>query len=270
MATTTVKQITSAANADIKRLVTYRDKAKARRKDGLFLIEGTRLFLDTPEQYIREIYTASSFVPDAGIQEKIRRLTDTGVPAATVSDDVFRHVCDTVTPQGILCTASLPEAGIQDMLEEMPLILILDGIQDPGNLGTIFRSAAAAGATGIIMSRDTADITGPKAVRSTMSAIFRTPFYYTEDLTGEISLLKERGIRVFAAAADKEHIYSRMPWNTPCAVIIGNEGNGISDKVMAAADCPVSIPMRKDVESLNAAVAASILLFEAARWREEL
>ncbi|MBO5999132.1 MAG: RNA methyltransferase [Lachnospiraceae bacterium] len=270
MAPVPVKQITSAANADIKRLASYRDKAKARRKDGLFLIEGTRLFLDTPDQYIREIYTGSSFVPDESTREKLQRLTKGQVPAAVVSDDVFRHVCDTVTPQGILCTAALPEAGMKDMLDGMPLILILDGIQDPGNLGTIFRSAAAAGATGIIMSRDTADITGPKAVRSTMSAIFRTPYYYAEDLAGEIGLLKAKGLRVFAAAADKDHIYTRMPWNTPCAVIIGNEGNGISAKVMAAADCPVSIPMRKDVESLNAAVAASILLFEAARWREEL
>ena len=175
---------------------------------------------------------------------------------------------------GISPTRSRPRASyaLEDLLrgEWEPLVLILDGIQDPGNLGTIFRSAAAAGATGILMSRDTADITGPKAVRSTMSAVFRTPYRYSEDLPADIARLREAGLTVFAAAADRDNIYTRMPWNRACAVIIGNEGNGISAPVFAAADMPVSIPMHSDMESLNAAVAASILLFEAAARREGL
>ena len=268
------KQISSAANADVKRLVTYRDKARARKKDGLFLIEGTRLFLDTPEQYIEEVFVSSRLAGacPAAVEEKAAALSGKSIPVTELSDDVFRHITDTVTPQGVLCTVRQPAYALEDLLrgEWEPLVLILDGIQDPGNLGTIFRSAAAAGATGILMSRDTADITGPKAVRSTMSAVFRTPYRYSEDLPADIARLREAGLTVFAAAADRDNIYTRMPWNRACAVIIGNEGNGISAPVFAAADMPVSIPMHSDMESLNAAVAASILLFEAAARREGL
>ena len=151
-----------------------------------------------------------------------------------------------------------------------PLLLVLEDIQDPGNLGTIFRTAEAAGATGIVMSRGTVDIFHPKVVRATMSAVFRMPFYISNDLCAEISAFRERGIRSYAAHLGGKRAYDELPLSKGCAFLIGNEGNGLSEELTAQADEKIIIPMAGGAESLNAAMAAGILLFEAARQRRTL
>lgn len=148
-------------------------------------------------------------------------------------------------------------------------LLVLDNIQDPGNLGTIFRTAEAAGVTGVFLSRDCADIYNPKTVRSTMGAIFRQPFVYVEDLPGAISRMKEKGICVFAAHLQGERSYDREDYRKKTAFLVGNEGNGLRREVEEMADVRVRIPMAGRAESLNAAIAAGVLMFEVARQRRE-
>ncbi|MBR3188820.1 MAG: RNA methyltransferase [Lachnospiraceae bacterium] len=162
----------------------------------------------------------------------------------------------------------IQEAGGRDAAAgRAPLLLVLEDIQDPGNLGTIFRTAEAAGATGIIMSRGTVDLFHPKVVRATMSAIFRMPFYISNDLCSEVCALREKGIRSYAAHLGGKRIYDELPLTQGCAFLIGNEGNGLTEALTAQADEKIIIPMAGSAESLNAAMAAGILMYEAARQR---
>ena len=145
--------------------------------------------------------------------------------------------------------------------------MILENLQDPGNLGTILRAGEGAGITGVIMSRDTVDIYNPKVVRSTMGSAFRVPFLYTDDLPGTVRELKAGGIRLFAAHLEGRNNYEEEDYTGNTGFLIGNEGNGLTEELSAPADAWVKIPMAGKVESLNAAVAASILMFETARQR---
>jgi TrmH family RNA methyltransferase len=132
----------------------------------------------------------------------------------------------------------------------------------------MMRTAEAAGVTGVLMSRDTVDLFNPKTVRATMSAIFRVPFLYTDDLIDEIGRLREEdGIEVYAAHLRASRPYDEVDCRKPCAFLIGNEGNGLTEEAADAASGRVHIPMQGSIESLNAAMAAGILLFEAARQR---
>lgn len=147
------------------------------------------------------------------------------------------------------------------------LFMILENLQDPGNLGTIFRAGEAAGVDGILMNRQTVDIYNPKTIRSTMGSVYRVPFLYTDDLCGTIRMMKERGIEVYAAHLQADKYYDAYDYHRSCAFLIGNEGNGLSEEAAACAGTFLKIPMRGKVESLNAAVASSILLYEAFRQR---
>lgn len=264
-----MERITSVGNARIKRLVSLRQKARTRRETKSFVIEGIRLFLDTPDRFIREIYIDENYlseVHEAAILDRLSRHQ-----TFAVTPEVFAKVSDTVTPQGMLAVVSMPEYTADRILDggsqHSHLILLLEDIQDPGNLGTMFRTAEAAGADGIIMTGNTVDVFNPKVVRSTMSAVFRVPFVYTDDMAGTVRKLQERGIRVFAACLEDSADYAGADYSKSCAVLIGNEGSGLKRETIAAADSRIVIPMKGEIESLNAAVSAAVILFEAQRQR---
>lgn len=260
-----VDQITSAANARVKRLTALRKKAKQRKEEQAFLLEGERLYADTPREFIKEIYVTEEFLKD--------KLAGTEPENCTiVTPEIMQKISDTDTPQGVLCVAKMPSYKRKDLLGQAgqgaPLLLLLENIQDPGNLGTMMRTAEAAGVTGVLMSRDTVDLFNPKTVRATMSAIFRVPFLYTDNLIGEIKKLREEeGIAVYAAHLKASRPYDEVDCRKGLAILIGNEGNGLTDEAADAASARVHIPMQGSIESLNAAMAAGILLFEAARQR---
>ena len=276
--------ISSGSNPRIRKLIELQKKAKLRRETGLFVIEGSRLCADTPAQYIKEVYMTENRIRNAS--EKEKRLMQEH-PVTLVTEEAMAKAADTTTPQGILCVAKMPVYSRESLLGKTageaqeadkadgrgsacggaPLLLVLEDIQDPGNLGTIFRTAEAAGATGILMSRGTVDLFHPKVVRATMSAIFRMPFYISNDLCEEISVLRESGIPSYAAHLDGKRVYDELPLTQGCAFLIGNEGNGLSAELTAKADEKIIIPMAGGAESLNAAMAAGILVFEAARQR---
>ena len=265
-------KITSMTNPRIRRLVELSKNAKLRRETGLFIIEGTRLCMDTPERFLEEVYVTEDWLRTAAPAdaEKIQRFHP-----LILAEEVMAKAADTDTPQGILCAARMPVWTRQDLLggsdgTPAPLLLVLEDVRDPGNLGTIFRTAEAAGATGILMSRGTVDLFNPKVVRATMSAIFRMPFVISEDLIRDLGDLRERGIVSYAAHLRGKRPYDELPLTQGTAFLIGNEANGLSDSLTEAAAEKIIIPMAGGAESLNAAMAAGILLFEASRQRRVL
>ena len=175
---------------------------------------------------------------------------------------IQQSLCDAQAlshPQGILAVVRQKEYRIDD-ISDGELFIILDAIQDPGNLGTIVRTAEAAGAAAVIMNKGCADIYSPKVVRSTMGSIFRVPFIYTEDLICAVDKIKSYGAYVYAATLSGRNI-SEAKIKEKRAFIIGNEGNGISADILSLAAMEISIPMSGKVESLNAAVSAAILMY---------
>lgn len=259
--------ITSTANAKIKRLVNLKKKHKTREEEGIFLVEGIRMFREVPLGKLREVYVSESFY------RKERKVIDRVLDGSKIcpeilSDSVYAHVSDTKTPQGVLCLVEQMKYELEEVTDgQCPLLLVLDNLQDPGNLGTIVRTAEGAGVTGIILSRDCVDIYNPKVIRSTMGSVYRVPFCYTADLVGVLDVLKKDGICTCAAHLEGRRAYDEENYRKPCAFLIGNEGNGLREEVAEKASVYIRIPMQGQVESLNAAIAASVLMFEAARQR---
>lgn len=258
--------ITSSANAKVKNVMNLVKKAKVRKLSGLFVAEGLRIFREIPRDMIDSLFVSESFLKD----ESHRKLVE-GLSFEVVSDEVFNSMSDTQTPQGILALVRQFSYKIEDLQTKgsPAFLMILESIQDPGNLGTIIRAGEGAGVTGVIMDDATADIYNPKVIRSTMGSVCRVPFVYTNDLSGTLKNLKAKGVRLYAAHLEGRNNYEKEDYTVDTGFLIGNEGNGLTEETSALADALVKIPMMGKVESLNAAVAASILMFEAARQRRK-
>lgn len=255
--------ITSSANQQMKHLALLMKKARERKKEKVFVVEGMKMFLEAPEKSLVSVYVAESFLEKP---EHLKGLE--GHHYEIVKDSVFREVSDTQTPQGILAVVRMPEYTINDLLcEDRTHLLILDSVQDPGNLGTMVRTGEGAGITGIIMNRTTVDLFNPKTIRSTMGSIYRVPYLIAEDLPLLLHQLKEKGVDLYAAHLKGTASYDAFDYTKPCGFLIGNEGNGLSEEVAACAGSYLRIPMEGRVESLNAAVSAALLMYECRRQR---
>lgn len=244
-------------NNRIKELTALRDKSKARKENHTFIVEGLKMCLEAPRESILETYVTSGFE-----KQHIAQLS--GINYEVVEDKVFDRISDTKTPQGILSVIKQPEYSLESILKDGSLFVILEDIQDPGNLGTIMRTAEGAGADGIIMSKGCVDIFNPKTIRSTMGSVYRVPFVYTNDLSFAAEKIKACGIEIYAAHLKGKSCYDDIVYHK-AAFLIGNEGNGLRDETAALADTYIRIPMEGQVESLNAAVATSILMYEYRR-----
>ena len=261
--------ISSGSNPKIKQVIQWQNKAKERRNAGVFLTEGFKLYEEAPVPSVREVYISESAFEK--IQEKPELKTKLELTGwEVVTDEVFAKMSDTQTPQGILCILNRPEYTLEQMLEKRPpLLMILEDIQDPGNLGTIIRTGEGAGITGVIMTKGTVDLFNPKTIRATMGSIFRVPYLYTEKLDEVLRMLRERQIETYAAHLEGREYYDSFSYDKGTAFLIGNEGNGLRRKTADEADHYLRIPMEGQVESLNAAVAASLLMYEAHRQRSQ-
>ena len=260
--------ITSTSNKQVKYMKALLGSTKERASSGCFAAEGWRMVSETPAERIRLLLLSERFASGKTAQESllIRELSPDRV--FVVSDRVFDAISDTRTPQGIMAAVEMEKRSPEELLRaENALLVFLENLQDPGNLGTIVRTAECAGATGIIMSRGTADIYNPKTVRSTMGSLYRMPFAYTEDLPGVIRQARQQGIRVFAAHLEASENYTDKDYTGSCGFVIGNEGRGLTEETASAAEERIFIPMAGQAESLNAAVSAAILMYEALRQR---
>lgn len=263
--------ITSVQNQQIRHIIALNKRAKYRREHQCYLVEGEKIFSELPKEEIRAVYVSERYLAQA----EASGVGLPSVPFEVVSDKVFSQMSDTQNPQGILAVAVQKRYRLEDLLRSSsnpsakPLLMILENIQDPGNLGTILRAGEGAGITGVLMSRGTADIYNSKVIRATMGSLFRVPFLYTDALLETVEELKAAGVRMYAAHLRGQCVYDEADYVQGTAFIIGNEAAGLSEPLSAQADCLVRIPMCGRVESLNAAVAASLLGFEAARQRRK-
>lgn len=255
--------ITSTSNPQIKRLLQLQKKSKTRNEENVFVVEGLRMFVEVPEERVEKVYISESLYNRKKDELKLEKFS-----VEVLSDKVFQHVSDTKTPQGILCIVKQKKYQIESLLEvENPHFIVLDNLQDPGNMGTIVRTAEGAGVTAVFMSKDCVDIYNPKTIRSTMGSIYRMPFLYVEDVLELLEIFREKGVKTYAAHLEGKNSYDKEDYRSGTAILIGNEGNGLRQEVAENADIRVQIPMHGQVESLNAAIAASILMFEVCRQR---
>jgi RNA methyltransferase, TrmH family len=258
--------IISSGNAQVKNLLQLQKKAKVRKEQGVFVVEGLKMFEEAREAGV----LIKAYLSETFFQEKFRIDPDffPDLDYEIIIDSLFDEVSETITPQGILGTVRKAECSLESMLQ-MPdaCLLLLEDIRDPGNLGTMIRTAEGAGVTGIICNSSTVDLYNPKVVRSTMGSIFRVPFYQAENFYETLLELKGQGITIFAAHLLGVPYDTEGSFRSKCALCIGNEANGLSEQTSALADVRIKIPMAGKVESLNAAVAAAILMYEVSRQR---
>lgn len=262
--------ISSSANAQIKYLVKLQEKGAARREDKVYVCEGKKMFgevLRYAKESIVKAYFSESFYA-AWAERPVNQGDTAGFCYEVVADHVFREVSQTVTPQGVLAIVRQPEYSLEAMLaKETPglRLLLLENLRDPGNLGTVLRTAEGAGMDGVVLSRESVDMFNPKVIRATMGAVYRMPFVYVPDFGAAVAALRQRGITVYAAHLEGSVSYDMVKYPARMAFMIGNEANGLTNGAARAADQCVRIPMEGEVESLNAAVAAAILMYEAYR-----
>ncbi len=254
--------ITSLSNVQIRHVSMLQKKSRYRMQEGQFVAEGVKMVMETPEGLLDRIYISEDFQADPEVKAWLK-----GKDREVVSSKVFKALSMTQTPQGILAVVKMHQPSPETLLSSGSSFLILETLQDPGNLGTILRTAEGAGMDGIFMNKTCVDIYNPKVVRSTMGSLYRMPFVYVDDLHGLMSKMKSRGIRLYAAHLKGKNNYYDEDLSRPCAFLIGNEANGLSDETAAMADVYVKIPMSGQVESLNAAMAAGILMYEMRRQK---
>ncbi len=264
--------ITSADNKQIKEVIKLNTNSRARRKAGLFVVEGRKMFMEAPMDRIDHIYVQRTFYEGEGREELLNKdssLTEDSALVEIVDDKVFKLMSDTLTPQGILTLVKAKDYSLDDLFAsgKKPLIMVLESLQDPGNFGTILRTGEGAGVTGIIVNNTTVDRFNPKTIRSTMGSVYRMPVYETDDIPKTLDELKKRGVKTYAAHLKGENEFYQEDYREATAFLIGNEGKGLSDEVSDAADILIRIPMEGEVESLNAGVAASLLMYESLRQR---
>ena len=228
---------------------------KGREEHRAFLVEGTRM--------VREALASAFPVEALLIRENYTDLPSLPpeIPTYQLPDHVFQAICDTRTPQGVAAVVSsrspAPAQG--------PLLVALDQVQDPGNVGTILRTADAAGFQGVLFGPGCADPFSPKVLRSTMGSIFRMGLSFPASLPDALRSLRENGYDILSSQLDGDPFYERKPVASSFVLIVGNEGNGISPAVQAEATHRLRLPMRGGAESLNAAVAAGIMMYDLTR-----
>jgi RNA methyltransferase, TrmH family len=264
-----LRRVTSRQNGLIKDL----RKAFSQNEptsEGYIAIEGVRII----EEAIRSgLRFQAVFFSDAGSPHSAKLLPQIAsqVEILLLPDEVFVSAVNTESPQGVAALVKLRPTKFEDLMEQIeqaPLLLGIAGIQDPGNLGTVIRSAEAFGARAVLLGEKTVSHFNPKAVRASAGSLFREPLLRVK-MAETIPLLKEKGVRVLATSSHKGKPLHEASFTGAAMIIVGNEGAGVPPEILSLADELVNIPHSPRVESLNAGIAASILLYEAARQRNQ-
>jgi len=240
----------------------------ARGAAPLMLLDGWHLLNEAAAARVGVEKIAICGPPTAAEKTVVDRLRRAGAQVVEVSGTVLNALSPVNSPTGVVASARIPSVAAASVLKPAPaLVLAAAGLQDPGNAGAIIRSAAAAGATGVVLDELSADPWGWKALRASMGSAFHIPVVRSRALAKLVGEWRSRGIQIVATVPRGGTPMYEMDFKTPTAVLMGGEGGGLPDDLMGAADARVTIPMRGAIESLNAAVAAAVLLYEAQRQR---
>ncbi|MEK6672924.1 MAG: RNA methyltransferase [Nitrospirota bacterium] len=261
--------ITSASNLKVREVLEVRNKRSRQRHNNAFLIEGPHLLemAANADCIIRHVFFSESFIKKRDGQRLLKRLFEAGADIFMAKEHVMSKLAETETPQGILAVASYAPIDLNALtLRGKPLIVVTEGVQDPGNLGTIIRTSDAAGADAVVILPGTCDPFMPKSLRATAGSIFNLPVIFSEadDLIG---WLRKKGISLFVTdiGADKSIFNSDL--HGPLALAFGNEAQGVSQRLRDTADMLIRIPIIGRAESLNVAASAAICLYETVRQR---
>ncbi len=242
--------LTSMKNPRVMRFRSLKER-KGRLSEHAFLAEGETMTAEALASSfpVEALLLREDHAPPPGLPESL--------PVYVLPEHVFASLSDTRTPQGIAAVVRmrpLPPAGTR--------LVALDGVQDPGNVGTILRTADAAGLDGVLLGPDCADVFSPKALRATMGSVFRMGLLFPEDLAARLSALHREGYSILSSQLDGESFFARPPLGDRWVLVIGSEGSGVSPAVRAGATHRLRLPMRGGAESLNAAVAAGIMMYD--------
>lgn len=246
---------------EVKKLMEKKERFRAKK----YVIEGEKLIEDAIEsraEFEKFLVSESFYKKSTDFMIRLNSKNDVYV----LKDNLFKAIKTTETTQGILAVVKMPLSYFQGFsIKNKKFLLILEDIQDPGNMGTIIRTADAFGVDGLLVSNGCVDIYNPKVVRSTMGGIFRVPICKFDKIEEIIVLLKGNGIEVYASSLETKNSIESVIFNKKTALIIGNESNGVSKKVLKEVDKRVKIPISEKTDSLNAAVATGILVYEIKR-----
>jgi RNA methyltransferase, TrmH family len=261
------RALCSRGNPLVKRLASLKRRAGADAE--LMLIEGPKLLGEALDARLAvvEVVVSASRLADEALAPLLSRLAGTGIRARAVEDRLLASLSEVETSQGLLALARRPAIDADAALPGISLLLVAVGIQNPGNLGGLLRTAEAAGATGAWLTDGCADPYSWKSLRGSMGSAFRLPVRRGVATADLMAALRARGLRTLAADAAAPLRYDAADLSGPLALLVGSEGTGLPEELARAADLRVSIPLLPPVESLNVGVAAGVLLFEAARQR---
>ncbi|MEG0773163.1 RNA methyltransferase [Clostridium sp.] len=258
-----MQHITSKDNNLIKETKKLKDK-KYRNEKGLFIIEGFRFVEEALKSnfYIETIFISENIISkfsDYGLENCLKE----GTKVVSLPEGVFRSISSTDSPQGILAVVKIKS---DEVFNNTNNYVLIDKVQDPGNLGTIIRTAHAAGYSGIILTKGTVDLYNEKTLRSTMGSIFNIPIIEDKDLSFTEEL-RNNGYKLVCSSLETDYNFYDIDFTQKLIISVGNEGNGISEELYNISDIKVKIPMPGGAESLNVAVAASIMIYEGVRQK---
>ncbi len=260
--------VTSLQNSRIKQVVKLR-KRSVRDAENRLIVEGYREIHRALDNHhpLQELYFSPELFQGENEPALLQRCREAGAELVECSADVFRKMAYRDRPEGLLALAPQIRLGLADLdLPPAPLLVVAESIEKPGNLGSILRSADAAGADGVIVCDECTDINNPNTVRASIGTVFSVPVAEADSLSA-LAWLNERGIQIVAATPQADREYTDIDYRKGAAIVVGTEQVGLSDTWMTRADCPVRIPMLGQADSLNVANATTILLYEAVRQR---
>jgi TrmH family RNA methyltransferase len=251
---------------------------KFRDQLGRFLVEGPVLISEAinNDAEVKAVFYCDALLSGSDDGEDssralIQMLTKLDIPVYEVEHRLFLSLSDTVTPQGILAVVARRELSSRTFFARDPSgsVIVLDRLQDPGNLGTILRTADAAGFLGVLILKGSGDIYAPKVVRATAGSLFRVPVLFTDTPEETLTLLREYEKKILCTSPKAEQAYFDIRMDDGVAIVIGNEASGACEAFVRQCDALVSIPMAGTVESLNAAISAGILMYESVRQKAQ-
>ena len=264
-----MKYITSSSNTTIKDIKGLKRKRERWNKK-LYLIEGVKIV----DEYIKwvgvpqYILFSEELFDVTGGEELFKEIETCHSDLIKIPYNLLKELTDTENPQGVLSVVNIFDSKLEELLKgENKFIIILDELQDPGNVGTIIRTADAFGASGVVLTNNCVDVYNPKVVRATMGSLFHIPIVYADNKIKLINSFKNKGITIYSTSLEGESYIHETDLTKNIAIIIGNEANGVSNEMIKISDSLIKIPMYGKAESLNAAVATSVVMYEVARQR---
>jgi TrmH family RNA methyltransferase len=240
-------------------ILNLQQKRKARRKENRFIVEGNKL-VEEAVDYIDYVV----FSENLPILEKLR---SRNIPCYKISKKEFTRLSLLETPSWILAVVKTRQVDIEEILDKKGLIVLCLGIQDPGNMGTILRSADAASASGAIVSSGCVDVHNPKVVRASMGSIFHLPIVFCHDIKETVKNLKDRQYKIIGTHNKLGKVFWQLDLTERCVLLLGNEGSGIDEEYLALCNELANIPILGGAESLNVAMASTLLIYEVLRQR---